>query len=89
MRPTVDDIRGWLMRGKRDGATHAIIVCDTFDWSDYPVYVSPGANVREMMAVVRGKNMQKVMEVYDLALPFGPQLAETRAWHVPEEEGNG
>jgi hypothetical protein len=82
MTATRDDIRGWLMQGKRDGATHVIIVCDTFDWEDYPVYVQPGVSVEEEIAKYDNKNMQKVMEVYNLALLFGPQLSELRAWHV-------
>lgn len=39
MATTQDIIRDWLMRGKRNGATHVIIVCDTFEYSYYPVYV--------------------------------------------------
>jgi hypothetical protein len=29
----------------------------------------------------RGRNMQKVMEVYNLSLPLKPQLEEYRAMH--------
>ncbi len=81
LRATQEDIRGWLMRGKDKGATHVIIVCDTFDWTDYAVYVMPGKSVAKQLKR-NGKNMQQVMEVYNLALPLEPQLDEHIAWHV-------
>lgn len=82
MAATQDDIRGWLMKGKRIGATHAIIVCDTFDWTDFPNYVRPGEDVSARIAELQSKPMLKVMEVYNLAHPFGPQLDEERAWNL-------
>ncbi len=80
-RASHEDIRGWLRCGKHKGATHVIIVCDTFDWTDYPVYVMSGMSVEKQLKR-NGKNMQQVMEVYNLALPLDPQLDEHRAWHV-------
>ena len=82
MVTTQDTIRRWLLEGKEEGATHVIVACDTFDWSDYPVYVQPGEQVEETFAKYNGKNMQKVMEVYDLALDIEAQLSEVRAWHL-------
>ena len=48
MPTTQKDIRGWLHRGKEKGATHVLVVCDTFDHSDYPVFVMLGQNVRKV-----------------------------------------
>lgn len=48
MGTTREDITGWLHRGQEKGATHMIVVCDTFDWSDYPVFVMPGEAAREI-----------------------------------------
>lgn len=73
MAATREDIRGWFRAGVASGATHLIVVCDTFEWEDYPVYVggtAPGArtgDVREIAEEYRGKNMQRVMEVYNLS----------------------
>lgn len=36
---TQDDIREWFLAGTELAATHLIVVCDTFDHEDYPVYV--------------------------------------------------
>lgn len=73
------DIDRWFERGAVDGATHMIVVCDTFDHEDYPVYVRPGQKSREVAADYDGKNMQRVMEVYNLAQDKAAQLAERRA----------
>lgn len=44
-----------------------IVVCDTFDWEDYPRhYVMPTEDVHKKFASYNGSNMQKVMEVYAL-----------------------
>lgn len=78
---TPTEIRGWVEEGKAAGATHVIIVCDTFDWEDYPVFVSPHEDARTVYERYHGRNMQKVMEVYCTAMELETQLAEDRAWH--------
>ena len=81
MATTQQDIRDWLHEGKRKGATHVIVACDTFDHSDYPVYVMPGEDIAKRAAALDGPNMQRVMEVYDLSLDLEAQLREERAYH--------
>lgn len=76
---TKDEIRAWLGEGKAKGATHTIIVCDTFDHEDYPVHVLPGEDVRKKTA--SPGEMQRVMEVYSHRLDHETQLAEHRAFH--------
>jgi hypothetical protein len=71
---TAGMIREWLTDGKELKATHCIVVCDTFDHEDYPVYVSKKQNVREIMKKYDGINMQRVMEVYNLRKPLEKQL---------------
>jgi transposase len=78
MATTKDDIRLWLERGKEKNATHVLVVCDTFDWEDYPVYVSSQENPQEVYDRFHGKNMQKVMEVYSLSKDVENQLSEHR-----------
>jgi len=75
---TKQDIREWLEEGQEQGATHVIVMCDTFDWSDYPVFVSPDEKVREVEEEKRG-NMQTVIEVYNLSMDLDEQLNEFRA----------
>jgi len=80
MATTQEDIRGWLNNGKKMKATHVIVVCDTFDLEDYPVYVMPTDDVREKYAEFNGPNMQKVMEVYSLSKNIENQLNAHRAF---------
>ena len=41
MAATYEEIKGWLDEGrKRKDITHMIVVCDTWDHEDYPVYVA-------------------------------------------------
>lgn len=87
MAATKEDIRRWLQRGITEGATHVVVVCDTFDWDDYPVYVTPEQKIQEVIARYGGRfakpgpDMQKIIEVYSLSLPIEPQLNERQAWH--------
>ena len=81
MAAMLGDIKGWLKRGQEKGATHVIVVCDTFDYDDYPVYVMPDENVREVKSRFDGKNMQRIMEVYNLSMDIEKQLKEKRAFN--------
>lgn len=91
---TREEIFQWLMLGKElaPDATHMIVATDTFDYSDYPVYV-PGpehpeaTDANEMRQILESQPMTKVMECYDLQIPLAPQLEEPRANHWPEEPG--
>lgn len=73
------EIRGWLLEGKKKNATHMIVVCDTYDHEDFPVYVLPGQDARKEYESLHGKNMQRVMEVYNLSKDIEPQLSTYRA----------
>jgi hypothetical protein len=74
MTTTINVIREWLKAGQAQKATHMIVVCDTFDYDDYPIYVMPGEDVREREKEFKGVNMQKVMEVYNLSMDIEQQL---------------
>ncbi len=80
---TKHNIRNWLNRSCE--ADFLIVVCDTFDHKDYPVFCTR-ANFKETHAKHAGKNMQRVIEVYDLAMDHETQLNEERAFHPPKDE---
>ncbi len=75
------DLKAWLEEGTEKGATHLIVVVDGWDHEDYPVYVMPGENVREVADKYDGKEMQRIMEVYNLAMDHELQLAQVRAFN--------
>ena len=78
---TREEIRNWLERGKKEKATHMLVVCDTFDYDDYPVYVSKREDVRKVYMERDGKNMQRVMEVYSYNKNLEKQLNESRVFN--------
>ena len=76
MPTTREDIRIWFKDGIKRKATHLVVACNTFDYEDYPVFVTPADDVAMVAA-----NIQKVMEVYDLSMDMETQLDEKRAFH--------
>jgi hypothetical protein len=83
MAASLSDIAGWFERGKKGGSLYMIVVCDTFDHDDYPVYVDPGEDFWSVHAEYNGKNMQRIMEVYDLNKPWTSQ-STGRVFNTPE-----
>lgn len=81
MAATRADIERWFDAGIASGATHLIVVCDTFDHDDYPVYVKAPDSASERANYCRHKEMQRVVEVYDLSMDKASQMAEFRAFH--------
>lgn len=75
------DIRGWLERGKEQGATHLFVVCDTFDWDDYPVFKNCTPEQAKEEAGRYPREMQKLMEVYRLDQDWDAQLDQRRAFN--------
>ena len=85
---TSAEIAAWFDRGVEQKKTHLIVVCDTFDHDDYPVYADGDEEAWKEYTSHNGPNMQRVMEVYDLRKPKAPQLAEHRAMHLPAARTN-
>lgn len=83
MATTKEDLSEWFDQGVQRGATHMIVVCDTFDYEDYPVYVTSQEDARKKKeAYDKGEHpMQKVMEVYCLTRDKASQLAERRSFN--------
>lgn len=79
---THKQISDWFDRGVAANATHMIVVCDTFDHGDYPVYVLPTEDVEEVRKYNNSYDrMTRVMEVYKLSMDRDVQLAEERAFN--------
>ncbi|MFJ7982297.1 hypothetical protein ACIQ1D_18725 [Lysinibacillus xylanilyticus] len=81
MTASFNDIGRWLEEGKMKGATHVIVARDTWDNENYPVYVLPSDDVKE---VVDGyaKKQDRVEEVYNLSMDIEEQLSSTRAMNL-------
>lgn len=79
---TKNDIRNWLDNGEAIGATHVLIVCDNFSNEDYPVYVMELDDIHEKIQQYHHKNMQKIMEIYNLSLNIDAQLRQSMSWNT-------
>ncbi len=79
---TKEHISKWFDHGVETGCTHLIVACDTFDYEDFPVYVLPNQNVRDIYAKYNDYDkMLTVMEVYNLKLSKEKQLNEHRSFN--------
>ena len=76
MATTREDIQGWLERGSDQHAEFMLVVCDTFDYEDYPVYCKKSE--LDDCKLKHSRNMQKIMEVYDLSKNREKQLKQRR-----------
>jgi len=64
---TKETIARWFDEGVTLGATHLVVVCDTFNYDDFPVYVRPGQDAHVVAKLHdNAENMLRLMEVYDL-----------------------
>lgn len=79
---TKQEISQWFDRGVTEGYSHMIVVCDTYDHEDYPVYARGDADCLNKHAHYDGLNMQRVMEVYDIRQTKEPQM-QGRTMRLP------
>lgn len=81
------ETKAWFEEGRAMGAGFMLVVCDQFDYEDYPVYHPhpryPGVTPRELVSIYDYQNMQRVYEVYDLNADFEEQVWEPRTWRLP------
>lgn len=85
MAASKNGIRNWFERHAANGAEFMLVVCDTFDHDDYPVPCS-AEEFADKYEAHDGKNMQRIMEVYDLSKDRETQLSEHRAFNLPPGE---
>ena len=84
MAASRETIRQWFSDGKAMNAQWMIVVCDTFDYEDYPVYVDNKEQFFDQYDRINENiTMQRVMEVYDLNMDVITQLDEHRTFHMP------
>ena len=67
MAATQTLIQKWVNEGKKTGATHVVIAVDTWDYTEYPVYVKPGENVQTIIEEYKHKQ-DRIMEVYSMSM---------------------
>lgn len=81
MAASAEEIEEWVRAAHKKGCSHLIVVCDDFDYEDYPVEVKEGEDIEVKMKEFNFKNMQRIMEVYSMKMSIDEQLNELRSWH--------
>lgn len=77
MAASRQDIERWFENGVALGAGYMLVICDTFDHSDYPVYCATEDDARTRMKTPG--EMQRLMECYDLSADKTEQMNQRRA----------
>jgi len=81
MAASAEEIEEWVRAAQKNGCSHLLVVCDDFDYEDYPVEVKEGEDIEVKMKEYNFKNMQRIMEVYSMKMSIYEQLNEVRSWH--------
>jgi hypothetical protein len=77
MAASREEIGRWFDEGVTQGKRYLVVMCDTFDWEDYPTYYDTADGAK--LAMRAPSQMQKVMECYDLAADKAQQMGTRRA----------
>lgn len=78
MSTSKEDLELWFRDGVAGGASYMLVVCDTFDHEDYPVYCLTSTSAKEKERNLG--SMQRLMECYNLTKPMAPQMALPRVY---------
>lgn len=84
MTTTHTDIARWYEAAPK-GTAFMLVICDTFDYDDFPVYCASAAECADKLKHYRSEGMFRVMECYDFAMDKTQQLAAHRAYNFPAE----
>ena len=79
MATTRQDISKWFDDGVAKSATHLVVICDTFDHSDYPKYADSEEDARNIQS--NPGSTERIMEVYLLSMDKETQLNQERAFN--------
>lgn len=83
MATTQSVIGQWFDEGKKNGAEFMIVVCDTYDYGEYPVYAKRG-NFQGVYDGEKNAKMTKIMEVYNLNMDKQAQMLQHRCFNYPD-----
>ena len=82
-----EDLRRWFLKGVQKGHKYMLVVCDRMEFLDDPdtaYYADSAEHVWERYGEFNENSIYNVMEIYDLTADMEEQLAEMRAWRLPE-----
>lgn len=77
MAASREDIERWFNEGVETGARYMLVICDTYDHDDYPVFCKDADHAKSRMK--SPGQMQRIMECYDLQADKAAQMKQHRA----------
>lgn len=84
MSATKSEIANWFDRGIKKEMKYLIVVCDTFEYENYPVFAISDDDVVDKFKTYSEKSMQKVEEVYNLTENREEQLNSNYTMRLPK-----
>lgn len=93
LRANKDTIKEWLLQGIQKGASHCLVICDTWDYyeggfEDFPVYVMPYENVDVIAAKYPPDGIERLIAVYDLSIDIEELLENVSLLKQPSRGYN-
>jgi hypothetical protein len=85
MHAAESEIPIWLRSGMAKKARYMIVVADSLDHDDFPVFVFPDEDFVKKFAITNTVTLHRATAVYDLSLDIGHQLLRNLAIHVPSK----
>lgn len=81
------EVSEWFDTGKlsSNNYTHMIVVCDTFSYENYPIYVKQDQDIHAILSKYSQnvkKDMQRVLEVYKFSMEKTLQLKSGLTYNV-------
>lgn len=85
MREPISVVKEWLGEAAKDGAAYLLVVCDIYDYVEYPVPVAKESDFWTVYDRHHNKNMQRVEGVYRVyansaLLTPDPEVCPVAAW---------
>lgn len=68
MKENTDVLNAWAKRGRDQKSDFMLVICDTFDYEQYPKFAM-ASTLEAVAKAVDGNNMQRVEGCYDLRQP--------------------
>lgn len=66
MAATKEEVEGWISKAKKEGFKYVISVCDTFDYTDYPVYCYDDKELEDNKKYYSEASMQRINEIIEI-----------------------
>lgn len=76
-----EEIRECLYDGVGENYSHMMMVCDRWDYSDFPVYVERTEDINDVVEQYSTPSY-RIMEIYSYDMDLETQLNEVRAMHI-------